>query len=40
MTAGGLYWETPILEIDPAALREVLNVNFESYFCKKTPKFV
>ncbi|KAK1513474.1 uncharacterized protein CCOS01_14416 [Colletotrichum costaricense] len=29
---GGLYWETPILEIDPAALREVLNVNFESYF--------
>ncbi|KAJ0162903.1 hypothetical protein CTA2_3844 [Colletotrichum tanaceti] len=30
-SSGGIYWETPLLEIEPDALREILKVNVESY---------
>ncbi|KAF9871062.1 hypothetical protein CkaCkLH20_11479 [Colletotrichum karsti] len=28
---GGLYWDTPILELDVPSIREAMKVNFESY---------
>ncbi|WQF83998.1 Putative short-chain dehydrogenase/reductase SDR, NAD(P)-binding domain superfamily [Colletotrichum destructivum] len=30
-SCGGIYWETPLLEIESDALREILKVNVESY---------
>ncbi|GKT86128.1 short-chain dehydrogenase reductase SDR [Colletotrichum tofieldiae] len=30
-SSGGIYWDTPILELEADALREVLKVNFEAY---------
>ncbi|TDZ15577.1 hypothetical protein Cob_v011393 [Colletotrichum orbiculare MAFF 240422] len=31
VSAGGVYWDTPILELDLDALREAMKINFESY---------
>ncbi|GKT46342.1 dihydroanticapsin 7-dehydrogenase [Colletotrichum spaethianum] len=30
-SSGGIYWDTPILELEASALREALKVNFEAY---------